>query len=201
MSETRNRRKEKRRNIAGEAGVAVILAMVCVVLGAGIGEFYVRDMLTSDISVSVSKNFESNAESYADSYSSSELDNIEAGSGAYAGADTADPEDSSETVMPDEDFIFPRSSEEQLTDADLAKLTDAASCQRAINEILARHGCEFYAQVNGEDYNYFNSKAWYLKMTKKLSTDCLAELSSVENTNIALISNYQALMGWYGGYL
>lgn len=208
MAEVPKRGKKKQRDIAAEAVAAIILGIICVVLGLGVSGFYILSGDSRRVDVSVEEDFAPNARYYVSETSADYHGNIQAGSGAVAptatpapivtptAAPTPVPTDNGEE-MPASDFIFPQSNTQVLTDADfLTKLTDAATCQRAINEIFARHGYEFHYDQNSADYEYFNSKSWYQVMTKKDQSQAMAEFSQAELANVAAISDYRTRMGW-----
>lgn len=212
MAEVPKKKKKRQRDIAGEATIAVALGIICIVLGIGVSGFYILSGDSRCVDVSVDKNFSPNAKYYVSETSADYNGNIQAGSGAVAptstpvptaapsvqptAAPTSVPTDNGGEI-PDSDFIFPQSDTQVLTDSDfLTKLTDAATCQRAINEIFARHGYEFHYDQNSSDYEYFNSKSWYQAMTKKDQSQVLAEFSQAEQANVAAISDYRTRMGW-----
>lgn len=211
----------RRRKPIGTMIAVLIMGAACVILGVGIGSFYLWQE-DSEVVIPVdNQEFQANAETYANNQTLTYNGVIQAGSGAIAPSPTPTPTPSPTPIpsptpvitetpvptevpedngsgmeMPSSDFIFPNSDTQLLTDADLSRLGDAASCQRAINEIFARHGYEFHYEGNSVDYEYFNSKAWYQSMTKKDQSEAMAEFSQEEMANVNAISNYRASQGW-----
>ena len=81
----------------------------------------------------------------------------------------------------DQDVIFPQSSEELLTDADLAD-KDAGTLRLARNEIFAR---------NGRFFNDPALKAHFEKFDWYQPTSYDVELNDIETQNVALIRQYE----------
>ncbi len=110
---------------------------------------------------------------------------------------TPEAEETSDSAeMSDADFIFPSSSTQQLTEAQIrAAVSTKAQCQRAINEIYARHGYLFHREKNADDYDYFNSLGWYQAMSKVDSASAVeAGFNSVEKANINLLLSVRSTM-------
>lgn len=101
-------------------------------------------------------------------------------------------------AFPAADFIFPDSDKVLITPADMAqKVTDAAKCQRAINEIYARYGFQFNVDTNQVEYNYFNSKSWYKDLPKIESQDAVvARFNSIEKLNVDMLAAYRQSKNW-----
>ena len=112
-------------------------------------------------------------------------------------APTTAPTDGDTSVMQDSDFIFPDSSNSVLSQEQISTLTTKEQCQRAINEIYARHGYQFHADKNATDYNYFNSLGWYQALPKVDSQDEVrASFNSVELENVNALVAYESAQGF-----
>lgn len=85
-----------------------------------------------------------------------------------------------------EDYVFPNSNTQLLTEADLqGKTTEQLRIAR--NEIYARHGRKF----NDETLqNYFNSKSWYSGTVEANAFD-EGVLNEIEKKNADFISSYE----------
>ena len=109
------------------------------------------------------------------------------------------------------DFIFPYSSTQALTDADLVKLEGSSveeehdRSQLAINEILARYGYVFHPENGGsseEAYNQFNGKAWYEAAKPYCPSTSANEMlytyiTELELSNINVICEWQKVHNCY----
>lgn len=221
MKETpreKHRRKKKRTSV-GMTAAAVVLGVVCVLLGVGVASFFLWQEEMQYITPQVNGEFQANADIYAGDSAIVYEGIIQAGSGAVAPTPTPTPTPSptpipsptpvlspTPAVIPSPEntqeqvsaggFIFSASDSQLLTEAELSGLSDGAACQRAINEIYARHGYEFHANGNSADYEYFNAQPWYQSMIKKDLAAVEAEFSQTEIANIQAISNYRAARGW-----
>lgn len=104
-------------------------------------------------------------------------------------APTPEPTPEPSREMDPADFIFPNSSSEVLDAAYVSSVVSSkAECQRAVNEIFARHGYQFHREKNAADYDYFNSLGWYQAMSKvDSSTAVEASFNAVEKANIDLL--------------
>ena len=102
------------------------------------------------------------------------------------------------TQMQDSDFIFPSSDTTLITEAEMRqKLTSAELCQRAVNEIYARHGYQFHEDKNPVDYAYFNSKAWYQALPKYENQEDVRKLfNSTEIANVDALMAFKEAQGW-----
>ena len=112
---------------------------------------------------------------------------------------------------PASDFIFPYSSTQTLTDADLTKLEGSSveeehyKSQLAINEILARYGYVFHPENGGaskEAYDQFNGKEWYEQAKPYCPSDSANDMlytyiTSTELNNIDIICEWQKLHDCY----
>ncbi|MDO4322087.1 MAG: DUF4163 domain-containing protein [Lachnospiraceae bacterium] len=112
---------------------------------------------------------------------------------------------------PASDFIFPYSSTQTLTDADLTKLEGSSveeehyKSQLAINEILARYGYVFHPENGGaskEAYDQFNGKDWYEQAKpycpSSSANDMLyTYITSTELNNIDIICEWQKVHNCY----
>lgn len=146
--------------------------------------------------------------------SGSSLDAPGVGTGAIFEDTSADVE--TITVVngiqaPASDFIFPYSSTQTLTDADLTKLEGADveeehyKSQLAINEILARYGYVFHPENGGaskEAYDQFNGKDWYEQAKPYCPSDSANEMlytyiTSLELDNIDIICEWQKVHNCY----
>ena len=85
----------------------------------------------------------------------------------------------------EEEYIFPHSSEEYLTEEEVSNL-DKATLRIARNEIYARYGWSFKDEQLKE---YFENKSWYLKNVFGKVTD--DQLSEIEKANRDLIAKYE----------
>ncbi len=102
--------------------------------------------------------------------------------------DTEDGEVSAEKSVEDE-YIFPHSDTEYLTDAQLETLTKE-ELEIARNEILARCGRVY----TDEKYKaYFEGKSWYkgVKAAEEFDAAYDNELNDVEKANVTLIKKYE----------
>ena len=92
-------------------------------------------------------------------------------------------------------FLFPNSDTVLLTDEDIQiNITNLETCQRAINEIFARHGYLFTKQ---ENVDYFNSYDWYRTMDKEEDMDTVSsQFSTIEKENIKKLEQYRDSEGW-----
>lgn len=102
---------------------------------------------------------------------------------------TPEPTPEPHREMDPADFIFPNSSTEALDAGYVSSVvTSKAQCQRAVNEIFARHGYQFHREKNAADYDYFNSLGWYQAMSKVDSATAVeATFNAVEKANIDLL--------------
>ncbi len=94
-----------------------------------------------------------------------------------------------EKIPPAEEYIFPNSDVEYLTDTDVEGLP-ADELSLARNEIIARHGRVF----TDEKYkSYFESKSWYEGTVEpdKFDANYEDELNHIEKSNIELIKKYE----------
>ncbi len=94
-----------------------------------------------------------------------------------------------EKIPPSEEYIFPNSDVEYLTDTDIEGLS-AEELSLARNEIIARHGRIF----TDEKYkSYFESKSWYEGTVEpdKFDANYEDELNDIEKANIELIKKYE----------
>ncbi len=128
------------------------------------------------------------------------------------GADTVSTAGDNETIpiingiLADaSDFIFPYSSTQMLTDADLTKLEGASveeehyNSQLAINEILVRYGYAFDPEQGGsakEAYDRFEGLAWYEAAKPYCPSASASEMlytyiNSTELANIDIICEWQ----------
>lgn len=89
------------------------------------------------------------------------------------------------------DFILANSSNEYLTEADLAGL-NAEECRIARNEIYARHGRKFDSE---ELQNYFSAFEWY-KPSIESSDFEESSLNKYELANTALIVEFEKKQGY-----
>ena len=112
------------------------------------------------------------------------------------------PETTAPTVPAAEDstqlyagFLFPDSAKVLITEAEIAARANSKElCQRAINEIYARHGYQFTKQ---ENLDYFNQYAWYVGMPKVTDQEIISQqLNGIEKTNVATITNYMTARNW-----
>ena len=92
-------------------------------------------------------------------------------------------------------FLFPDSATVLITEAEIAARANSKElCQRAINEIYARHGYQFTKQ---ENLDYFNQYAWYVGMPKVTDQEIISQqLNGIEKTNVATITNYMTARNW-----
>ena len=76
-------------------------------------------------------------------------------------------------------FLFPDSATVLIAEAEIAARANSKElCQRAINEIYARHGYQFTKQ---ENLDYFNQYAWYVGMPKVTDQEViLQQLNGIE---------------------
>ncbi|MDO4616314.1 MAG: YARHG domain-containing protein [Lachnospiraceae bacterium] len=110
---------------------------------------------------------------------------------------TPTPEPEESTEISGSDFIFPESDSTVLTEAQVrAAVSTKAQCQRAVNEIYARHGYQFHREKNASDYDYFMSLGWYQSMTKTESASAVeAQFNAVEKANIDLLLAVRETLG------
>ena len=100
-------------------------------------------------------------------------------------------EDATAALQNSEDYVFPNSNTQLLTEADLQGKT-AEQLRIGRNEIYARHHCTFKTE---EIVNYFQSKSWYSAdpnlTSDKMNADVSAYLNDIEVKNVNFIRNYQ----------
>lgn len=94
-------------------------------------------------------------------------------------------EDQQDETKEDE-YIFPKSDQEYLTDQDISGMTKEG-IQQAINEIYARHGRVFQKSDVAE---YFATKSWYHPVTGKTDDQILKEFNDYEKTNVDFLAKY-----------
>lgn len=100
--------------------------------------------------------------------------------------DAAAPAESSTTV-----YILPSDSR-LLTEEDLAGL-DQWTSTLAINELYARHGCQFGV---AEIQDYFASQAWYAPDPNVTTESAAAAFTDVERANLDLLVAHAQANGW-----
>lgn len=86
----------------------------------------------------------------------------------------------------EDEYIFPKSDQEYLTDQDISGMTKEG-IQQAINEIYARHGRVFQKSDVAE---YFATKSWYHPVTGKTDDQILKEFNDYEKTNVDFLAQY-----------
>lgn len=89
----------------------------------------------------------------------------------------------------EEEYIFPYSDKEYLTDADMESLTEE-QLGFARNEIFARHGRIFTEEKYKE---YFEEKSWYKGTVEPevFDSNYEKELNKIEKANVEVIKNYE----------
>mgnify|MGYP000063748212 CR=1 FL=1 len=96
-----------------------------------------------------------------------------------------------EETIDEEDFVFPLSDTELLTEEDLQG-KDQQQLRMGINEIYARHHCTFKTE---EVKNYFEAKKWYSgdeNLTSDLMNEHMSEyFNEVELKNISFIQAHR----------
>ena len=111
-------------------------------------------------------------------------------------AETVDPAAGDSSLY--EGFIFPDSNTVELTDEMISeKITDQATCQRAINEIYARHGRTFRSR---ELTDYFATKTWYYGSIAPADFNS-AVFNTYENTNIKFLTDAENALTGGAGYV
>ena len=177
---------------------AILLGVVDVLLiGTLAFCFFMKPDQGEAMEAQLPEDFSENAETYWD------LDEtMEISSEASVNYEADLPEPQAPTTDPAagdsslyEGFLFPDSNTVELTDEMLReKITDQAACQRAINEIYARHGYLFTKQ---ENLDYFNTYAWYADMEKIEDMETVNGLfSEIEQTNVEKLQAFQDAEGW-----
>ena len=86
----------------------------------------------------------------------------------------------------DDEYIFPNSDKEYLTQQDIAYMT-SEGIQQAVNEIYARHGRVFQ---KADVAAYFASKSWYHPIQGKTDDQIVAEFNSYEKANVDFLAQY-----------
>ena len=194
--------------------LAVLIGLLDAALAAGIA-FILIDPESGGkaggAETLIAEDFEDNSRTYQElsrSASYSGIIRANAGTDAQGGSSAkyeptpsvTSPGNSSETVpgMPDSDFVCPQSSTRLLTQEEMnRKLTSKETAQRAINEIYARHGYLFHQDKNAENYAYFNSKSWYVKLPKIDSQEEVRrQFSEIENANVDALIAFQNARNW-----
>ena len=84
------------------------------------------------------------------------------------------------------EYIFPNSDKEYLTQQDIAYMT-SEGIQQAVNEIYARHGRVFQKT---DIASYFASKSWYHPVQGKTDDQIVAEFNSYEKANVDFLAQY-----------
>lgn len=200
--------------------LAVLIGLVDAALAAGIAFILIEPESggkAGGAETLIAEDFEDNSRTYQElsrSASYSSIIRANAGTDAQGGSSAkyeptptlaptpsvTSPGNSSETVpgMPDSDFVFPQSSTRLLTQEEMnRKLTTKETAQRAINEIYARHGYLFHQDKNAENYAYFNSKSWYVKLPKIDSQEEVRrQFSEIENANVDALIAFQNARNW-----
>lgn len=96
-----------------------------------------------------------------------------------------------EEMIDEEDYVFPHSDTELLTEEDLQG-KDQQQLRMGINEIYARHHCTFKTE---EVKNYFEAKKWYNgdeNLTSDLMNEHMSEyFNEVELKNITFIQAHR----------
>lgn len=200
--------------------LAVVLGILDAALVAGIVLMFLQSRavdrageVSDETSAVITEDFQSNDENYMDQdFETSYSGMVTAKGAAFTG--TAKPaNEPTPTVtpgnepvpgsdhtsgMPDNDFIFPDSNTRLITQDEMnQKLTDKEKCQRAVNEIYARHGYQFHEDKNPVDYQYFNSKSWYQALKKYESQEEVRKLfSSTEIDNVDALMAFKESKGW-----
>ncbi|MDO5547703.1 MAG: YARHG domain-containing protein [Eubacteriales bacterium] len=104
---------------------------------------------------------------------------------------TGNPSDDYYTSVTSSGYLWPTDTQ-YITSSDLSGLSrDTVAAIR--NEIYARHG---YAFQQTRWQNYFAAKSWYYRDESCTASTVSSRLSSVEQTNIDTIVNYEESMGW-----
>ena len=99
-------------------------------------------------------------------------------------------DDANGSVTSDLSFILPNSNVTELTDEEIAKLSND-DLRLAINEMYARHGYKF----KGEDLQkYFDAKSWYKNEGKNEDT-VKAEFSEIEMKNMIKLTKERSKRG------
>ena len=95
-------------------------------------------------------------------------------------------EDATAALQNSEDYVFPNSNTQLLTEADLQGKT-AEQLRIGRNEIYARHGRKFNDEAL---QNYFNSKSWY---SGTVEADAFDEgvLNEIEKKNVDFITSHE----------
>lgn len=95
-------------------------------------------------------------------------------------------EDATAALQNSEDYVFPNSNTQLLTEADLQGKT-AEQLRIGRNEIYARHGRKFNDEAL---QNYFNSKSWY---SGTVEADAFDEgvLNEIEKKNADFITSHE----------
>lgn len=112
--------------------------------------------------------------------------------------------------VPASDFLFPFSSSQLLSNADLSVMESVsveqmhASSQLAINEILARYGFGFNPDKSDtayEAYHKFSGFAWYIEAKKYCpssnANEMISQLNEIEKQNIEIVNNWQKAHNCY----
>lgn len=84
------------------------------------------------------------------------------------------------------EYIFPNSDKEYLTQQDIAGMSKE-TIQQAVNEIYARHGRVFQ---KADIAAYFASKSWYHPVQDKTDDQIVAEFNSYEKANVDFLAQY-----------
>ena len=90
-------------------------------------------------------------------------------------------------ITDDDEFIFPDSYQEELTESDAKKLKTAKEVQDAINYIYARSGCIFGDE---EVQNYFEKFSWYngRYSVQDMNQNPLDYMTEVQYQNIQILA-------------
>lgn len=101
------------------------------------------------------------------------------------------PWEKEEAVAEDDDYFFPNSLDELLSESQLAGMS-ARELTLARNEVYARYGYTFQRQDLQE---YFNTKSWY-KAKPEVNKDTIGNyVSAIGMKNMVMIREYQKAHG------
>lgn len=189
------RKKEVGLIILGIVDVALVVALI-------VSFFVSWEPETEHVKSGLSSDFAVNASMYGnedsvDKYTAEGVEIVYDGKTVKSSVNAKEKE---EEDKDDDDgeysgFLFPDSNKELITDEELAeKVTDKDSCQRAINEIYARHGYQFSSWDNVE---FFEKYDWYNELEKNSDMDQVSQqFNDTEKENVAKLQQYNREQGW-----
>ena len=108
----------------------------------------------------------------------------------YMNAEDTDSDDEATTAEEDSAsalYLMPDSADRYLEVSDIEGYS-RDEIQMIINEIYAKHGCEFHTQ---ENIDYFSAQDWYEPVVGKSDEEIANEFNAYEKANVELLCKYR----------